>query len=308
MNKKILVAVDGSVYSSNSLDYLIRLFRQGRDFTIDLISAVSTGSCDRDWMMEMDSPHTDISAVQQRKARAESYLKDAKARLVRNGFPEEQVDFFVRAKESAVTTSIYSFAEKGLYDGLLVGRRGVGMVGEMFLGSVSADLVRKCHEVPVWIIDGDVTSTSFLLAAHSSPRSLMAADHLAYILNSNPKIEIYIYHSSSVFGSTAPAPAEEFHSRWGEEWCEKHLDLDTCLYQAHTRVLIENGIPEKRIIHIPPHRDLDASHDLLRQAKKHNCGTIVIGRRGKEVEKGILGGVSDRTAQHAQNMAVWLVG
>ncbi|MCI5221681.1 MAG: universal stress protein [Candidatus Electrothrix sp. AR4] len=308
MNKKILVAVDGSVYSSNSLDYLIRLFRQERNFNIDLIGAVSIGSGEQGWMMEIDPPHADISAVQRRKKRTESYLKDARARLVRNGFPEEHVNFFVQAKGAAVTNSIYSFAEKGVYDGLLVGRRGVGKVGEIFMGSVSADLVRKCHEVPVWIIDGNVTSTRFLLAAHSSPCSLMAADHLAYILTDNPKTEICIYHSSSVFGSTPPAEAEEFHSQWGEAWCEKYLDLDSCLYEAHTRVLLENGISEQQIVHISPHRDLDASHDLLRQAKKHNCGTIVIGRRGRKAEKGILGGVSDRTTQHAQNMAVWLVG
>ena len=38
MKKKILVAVDGSVYSSNSLDYLIRLFRQDQNFSIDLLA------------------------------------------------------------------------------------------------------------------------------------------------------------------------------------------------------------------------------------------------------------------------------
>jgi nucleotide-binding universal stress UspA family protein len=308
MNKKILVAVDGSVYSSNSLDYLIRLFRQEPNFNIDLIGAVSIGSGDHNWMPEVDFPPVDTSVARQRKARAESYLEDARSRLVRNGFPKERVHFFVRESGAAVISSIHNFARKGLYDGLLVGRRGVGKVGEMFMGSVSAELIRKCREVPVWVIDGNVSSTRFLLAAHSSPCSLMAADHISYILSDNPKTEIYVYHSSSVFGSAPPAPVEDFHNRWGEDWCRKHLDLDNCLYQAHTRVLLENGIPRRQIIQIPPHRDLDASHDLLRQAKKHNCGTIVIGRRGRNVEKGILGGVSDRTAQYARNMAVWLVG
>jgi hypothetical protein len=35
---------------------------------------------------------------------------------------------------------------------------------------------------------------------------------------------------------------------------------------------------------------------------------VVIGRRGREVDKGLLGGVSDRATQMAENMAVWLVG
>ena len=306
MNKQILVAVDGSVYSSNSLDYLIRLFRNNNNLTIDLIGTIQDKGC------EQQSKESDSSLsgeeMQYRKKNTKNYLQDARERLLRNGFEQEQVACFIQASSSATATSIHSYAQQGNYDGLLVGRRGVGKMGEFFMGSVSADLIRKCHEVPVWVIDGDVTSTRFLLAAHSSPCSLMAADHLAFILYNNPKTKIYIYHSSSVFGSTPPASAENFHYQWGEQWCDEHLDLENDLYHAHSRVLLENGIAKQQIIHIPPHRDFDASHDLLRQASKHDCGTIVIGRRGREAVKGFMGGVSDRTTQQAHNLAVWLVG
>lgn len=88
---------------------------------------------------------------------------------------------------------------------------------------------------------------------------------------------------------------------------QKNLDPETCLYKAHSQILIENGIPEERIKRLPPRRGIHPSHDLLRQAKRHNCGTIVIGRRPR-VDKGLLGGVSDRTTKNAQNMAIWLVG
>ncbi|MCI5137448.1 MAG: hypothetical protein D3922_03320, partial [Candidatus Electrothrix sp. AR1] len=307
MKKKILAAVDGSVYSSNSLDYLIRLFRQDQNFSIDLLAAVSTCCGDQSWMSDVDGQRTESTVVLQRKAKATRYLKDAKARLERNGFPKEKITTFVHGSDEGIINSIYHFAKENMYDGLLVGRRGVGRVGEMLLGSVSADLVRKCHEIPLWIIDGNVTSTRFLLAVHTCTQSLMAADHLAFILQDNPKAEIYIYHSLAAFGSTPPAEREEFHSRWGARWCEKNLDVGTCLYKAHSQILIENGIPEERIIQLPPRRGIHPSHDLLRQAKRHQCGTLVIGRRDR-VDKGLLGGVSDRTTNNAQNMAVWLVG
>ena len=303
MKKKILAAVDGSIYSSNSLDYLILLFRQNQDFNVDLFAAVSSGCGDQNWMSDSDAQRL----VQQRKTRAEKYLRDAQERLIRNGFSEENITTFAHTSGEGITNSIHHFAEKNFYDALLIGRRGVGRVGEMLLGSVSADLVRKCHEIPIWIIDGKVTSTRFLLAVHTCTHSLMAADHLAFIFRDNPKAEVYIYHSLSAFGSTPPAEAEEFHSRWGAKWCETHLDLDTCLYKAHSRILIENGIPEERIVHLPPRRGIHPSHDLLRQAKKHKCGTIVIGRRDR-VDKGFLGGVSDRITKNAQNIAVWLIG
>jgi nucleotide-binding universal stress UspA family protein len=307
MKKKILVAVDGSVYSSNSLDYLIRLFRQDQNFSIDLLAAVSTCCGDQSWMAEVDNQRTESTVVLQRKAKAAKYLKDAKARLVRNGFPDEKIATFAHGSDKGVTNSIYHFAKDNMYDSLLVGRRGVGRIGEMLLGSVSSDLVAKCHEIPLWIIDGNVTSTRFLLAVHTCTHSLMAADHLAFILQANPEAEVYIYHSLAAFGSTPPAESEEFHSRWGAKWCDKNLDVETCLYKAHSQILIENGIPQERIVQLPPHRGIHPSHDLLRQAKRHNCGTIVIGRRPR-VDKGLLGGVSDRTTKNAQNMAIWLVG
>jgi len=308
MKKKILVAVDGSVYSSNSLDYLIRLFKQNTDVDIVLLSIVSAGSTDQNWMLDVDPLRADTPAVELRKAKAERYLKDARDRLLRNGFAEEQIDYTITASSAAIATSIHHQANQGIFDSLLIGRRGVGKVGEMLLGSVSADLMIACHEVPLWIIDGEVTSTRFLLAVHCTPQSLRAADHLAFIMSDHPGTEIFLYHSSAVFGSTPAAPAEKFHAQWGKEWCSKYLDLDNHLYQAHTRLLLDNGFPETKISRILPHRDLDASHDLLRQAKKHGCGTIVLGRRGREADKGLLGGVSDRTTQQAQNMTVWLVG
>ncbi len=308
MEKKILVAVDGSVYSSNSLDYLIRLFQNDTDTTIHLLSVVSAGPSDQNWMLDVDPLREDSPVVELRKAKAEKYLKDARDRLVRNSFAEEKISFSVTSSSASHATAIHHYANQGRFDSLLVGRRGVGKMGEMFMGSVSADLIRGCHEVPLWIIDGEVTSTSFLLAVHCRPESLLAADHLAFMMQDNPDTRIYLYHSSAAFGSSKPSAAEEFHTQWGEEWCERHLDLDNHLYQAHTQVLMENGINRDQIIQIEPHMDLDASHDLLRQAKKNGCGTTVIGRRGREADKGLLGGVSDRATQLAENMAIWLVG
>ncbi|CAK8711283.1 MAG: universal stress protein [Candidatus Electrothrix sp. AW2] len=308
MKKKILVAVDGSVYSSNSLDYLIRLFRENDAFDIDLFAAVSAGSKDQSWMNEVDPHRIENTVVLQRKAIAAKYLKDARMRLVRNGFAKENITSIVHASSQGITGSIYHFAKENLYDGILVGRRGVGRVGEMLLGSVSADLVRQCHEIPIWIIDGNVTSTRFLLAVHTCIHSLMAADHLSFILKDNPTAEVCIYHSRSAFGSTpSHSSKEEYHHYWGERWCDKNLDLETCLYKAHSQVLIQNGFPKERIIHITPRRGIHPSHDLLRQAKRYQCGTIAIGRRPR-VDKGLFGGVSDRITRKAQNMAIWLVG
>jgi len=308
MEKKILAAIDGSIFSSNSLDYLIRLFARDPDFTVDLLGVVSSAGTDQNWMFDVDPLRDQNPAMAAKSRVAMKYLRDAKNRLLRNGFSEEQVNIRTESSHADIAKTIYFAALHGKYDALLIGRRGVGKVSEVFFGSVSARLIDMCHEVPLWIIDGDIARARFLLAVHPLPVSLLAADHLAFILRNNNQAEILLYHSSKFFGEETTASAEEFYGQWEQKWCDQHLDLDNHLFGAHIQVLLEGGLDRQQIHQLPVQKDIDASHDLLRQARDHHCGTIVLGRRGREVSKGLLGGVSERTTSRAQDQAIWLVG
>jgi nucleotide-binding universal stress UspA family protein len=308
MDKKLLVAIDGSVYSSNSIDYLIRLFKEDKDMSLHLFSVVSESGSGQNWMYEVDSLRQHTPAAELRRNTAERYLRDAKSRLVRNGFDEERVTFSAEITSSQIVAAIHHEANRGKYDALVIGRRGIGKVGEMFFGSVSAFLVEKCHELPLWIIDGEITSSRFLLAVHAMPKSLLAADHLGYIVQASPDAEILLYHSKILFRKEPEIPREKFHQQWGREWCDTYLDPENYLFYAHAQVLKDNGVHRKRIQQLPMGIDLDPGRDLLKQAKKYKCGTIVVGRRSRESTKGFFGGVSDRALSQAQNLALWLVG
>jgi len=227
--------------------------------------------------------------------------------LIRSGFAQERIQTRVKTAAS-VSGAIREEAERGNYDSLLVGRRGLGAVGNMFFGSTSSDLIERCHRVPLWIVDGSVGASRFLLAVHSHPASLMAADHLAFMLKDHPSAEICLYHSNSVFGKQPAARAEEFHPQWGKAWCDQYLDLDNFLFYAHAQLLVDNGFARHRITQLPAQMHLDVSSDLLKQAKQYSCGTIVIGRRRRDLAKGQLKGISEKTLKQAENIAVWLAG
>ncbi|MGD9948541.1 MAG: universal stress protein [Desulfobulbus sp.] len=307
MDRTILVAIDGSVYSSNSLDYLAKLFAADHKLNIHLLQVVSSGGADKDWMYDVDPLRGQGAGNDKRSMVARKHLKEAQERLLRHGFTETQIQ--TRAKNaSGICTAIREEAERGNYDAVLIGRRGLGAMGNMFFGSTTSDLIEKCHRSPLWIVDGNVSAPHFLLAVHSHPSSLMAADHLAFMLKGHPSAEIYLYHSNSVFGKQAPARSEDFHAQWGKEWCEKYLDLDNFLFYAHAQLLVDSGFSRHRIKQLPAQMHMDVSSDLLKQAKRHNCGTIVIGRRRRDLSHGQLKGVSDKTVKQAQDLAVWLAG
>jgi len=309
MEKKILVAVDGSPYSLNSIvDYLALLFKDDLSINLHLHAVVSEAGTGQNWMYEVDPLREHAPLTERRRITAEKFLRDARARLVRNGFAENRVTLAAEVSHVQAAPSIHREASRGIYDAMVIGRRGMGKVGELFVGSVSAFLIDRCHDVPLWIIDGEVTSSRFLLAVHSTPQSLLAADHLAYIAGSHPESEVFLYHSNVLFGSEVPAAPVEFHEIWGQEWCDQYLDLDNYLFYAHAQLLKEHGVAPNRITQLNMERNLNVSRDLIKQAKKHDCGTIVIGRRPREAAKSLFGGVSDRALSQAQNLALWLVG
>lgn len=308
MDKKLLVAVDGSPHSLNSLDYLASHFKDDPTVFLHLFAVVSEAGSGQNWMYEVDPLREHAPLTERRRLTAERFLRDAEDRLGRNGFPGERVSHGAVISQLQAAPAIHHEASSGSFDALVIGRRGMGKVGELFFGSVSAFLIERCHDVPLWIIDGEVTSTRYLLAVHCRPQSLLAADHLAFIAASHPESEILLYHSNVLFGSEQPAAPEEFHETWGKEWCDQYLDIENYLFYAHAQVLKDNGVEARRITQLKMEWNLDVSRDLIRQAKKNGCGTIVIGRRPKDAAKSFLGGVSDRALSQAQNLALWLVG
>ena len=307
MEKTILVAIDGSVYSANSLDYLARLFAADSGLAVHLLAVAPSGGAGKEWMFDVDPHRSPSAGSDKRSQQATRHLREAVERLTRAGVSGERIHTRVRTATGGIAAAIRDEAERGSYDSLVIGRRGLGTVGSMLFGSTSGELVDKCHRVPLWIVDGSVSSPRFLLAVHCQPASLKAADHLGFILKAHPSAEICLYHSDSIFGKQPQARAEDFHAAWGRAWCDRHLDIDNFLFYAHAQVLMDNGISRQRITQLPVQMHLDVSGDLLRQAKAHHCGTIVIGRRPRG-GAGQFKGVSDKAVQQAENLAVWLAG
>lgn len=309
MEKQILIAVDGSTYSSQSLEYVALLFAGRPDIHVHLMTCISGG--ENIVPLAADSRNSLFPAnpgVERKRQTVQHYLQNARDRLIALQIPPERIHSSVEISGHDIGATIQYQAEHLLMDSILVGRRGLNTLSEMLLGSVSATLHKNCHRIPVWIIDGEITSSNFLAPVDGSLPSLLAIDHLAHIMEGRKDITIFLFHCRSFLEKKSAVSPESFYPVWGKEWCDTHLSSDDHLFEGPTQLLLEAGIPTDNIIILPEIPDLEAAHGILRQAHKHDCGTIVIGRRGDETTKGILGGVSDRTVKYAQNIALWVIG
>lgn len=308
MKKEITVAIDGSTYSNHSLSYIIELFAKVNDFHFHLASWITaSASIMPSAANPKDSLIPEVSHNKKEVA-AKRYLHRAKEKLLAAGIDEERIHTNVEMSGYNIAATIQQHVTKKLPDALLLGRRGFKGITEMLMGSVSTELFRKCHSTPLWIIDGEVQQKDFFVPVDGSVNSLLAVDHLAHILSGRKDVRICLFHCTALFGKKVTCDPRLFDKHWDKEWCDKHLSGTDCLFQGPRQILLEAGIPDTKIEILPEKTDLEEAHGIISQARKQNCGTIVMGRRSAGMAKGLLGGVSDRTIKHVENLALWVIG
>ncbi len=309
MEKKILIAVDGSVYSNQSLIYAASLFKNQTEVSFHIMSCILSGGSaipepiDRRKSLLPDSP-----GLGKKQSKVGRYLKKAEEKLQRLGVDAERISTSSHASGINIAATIQHEAEKLLVDGLLVGRRGLDPMSQALLGSVSSGLFKKCHAIPLWIIDGEIQLKDFLVPVDGSLPCMLAIDHLTHILEGRTDIKIHLFHCDRFLGKKVICDPQKFYGRWDDDWCDKYLSGKSCLFHGPSILLRDCGIPEKNIIILPEAMDFEEAHGIIRHARKNGCGTVVLGRRGVGMAKGLFGGVSDRIIKNTQDMALWVVG
>ena len=310
MNREILVAIDGSPHSFSILRYLGNLFAQINKIHFHLLCIVPCGelSPGKEWLTEQELINSLSPESRNRWNKANRSIAESLLQLARFGINPEQVTTETKLKRTDIGTDILMETRNGNYDAVLIGRRGLSKIEALFMGSVSEKILTECHQTPVWMIDGQVHSHKFLVPIDGTVHSLRAVDHLAFILKDNPVAEITLFHSSALLAERGESAKDEFHEIWGKEWCDLHLSEENSVFHAPERLLLESNIPAERIHRVHTRRGIHPSRQILRQAMVDDFGTIVMGRRGKNVKKGFIGSITEQVVLMAEGLAVWLVG
>lgn len=306
--KKILVAVDGSYCSLNEINYLAGLFtnREGLDLHLMCIVTANSLPVGSEWMSEIEKVNILSPQGQQRLMLAKKHVNDRIAHLVHLGFREEQLSSSVPLSRGSVAADLLAETRRGRYDALLVGRRGLGKLQALVMGSVTQTILEKCYHTPLWIVDGEVDSRRILVPVDGSVHTLRAVDHLSFMLAGVPDIHITLFHSSSWLASDSKPRIEAFYDTWDPGWCDRHLTVPDAMFHAPEQILRENGFDMTKVKRAKDSRGLGPASHIALQLRHKKYGTIVMGRRGPDEAKGILGGVSDRVLGTVNNVAVWL--
>jgi nucleotide-binding universal stress UspA family protein len=309
MQKKILVAVDDSPHSRQAVDYAARMktLIPGLGFTLMHIQPpVSQFLLDEAQRSSQAQAELNRAAARNAEA-ARGLLAKFKDLMVRAGVPEAEIDLLTLPRHMGLAKDILDQAEGGLFDAVLLGRRGISSVQQMFLGSVSAHLIQNSALIPVWLVDGAVSSKQVLAAVDGSESALRAVDHLAFMLSGNPEVRIRFFHVAprlkdfcEVDFAQKPAEGLEALIAQGDQRCMDDF------FSAALAKLQSAGFQEKQIETQTQATLVSVGETILSAAREGGFGTLVMGRRG--MNRSFFGGkVSYYVSQKLSDAALWLV-
>ena len=282
MEKKILLAVDGSVNSRAMLDYVARIRRHLPGLTCCLFHVQSGLSP----LLVEEAEHdprvrAQLGAIADRnETRARRVLDESLKRLLHNGVPADAIEAITQPRVLGLARDIIVRAETTRYDAIAVGRRGLSGLQKLFMGSLTAKLCAHCEIIPIWVVDGDSPADGFIVAVDGSQNALRAVDHTAFMLTGNRTARVTMLNVVSRFQDPGeidfdgdPDLVESALARGGRRFLDRFIAVATARLQ-------EAGLDPTRIDFKQIKRTAGIGRAILDIARRGRLGTVVIGRRG----------------------------
>jgi len=309
--KRILIAIDTSSHALNAVRYLaFHCLRS--DLEVRLFSILSLGDeevlrgvmMDEEFMRRMKERYR-LYALNCRQE-TEAFLEQCRTILVGYGFPESRVDVAIRQRQKGIARDIIEEAGKG-FDAVVVGRRGLGRVESILLGSVSNKVVQRLEHVPVWVIGGDVRAQKVLLAVDRSESSRKAVKYAAPFL-ADSGAEVTLCHVVRAFLPTFGPDLIGSGGAMEGEFVERLREDIGRMFDAYRDFLAGAGVRAENISTVCKMGSYSRAADLLTTAREGGYGTIVMGRRGiSAVREFLMGRVTTKVLNGAEGLAIWVV-
>jgi nucleotide-binding universal stress UspA family protein len=309
MVKKIMIAVDDSLHSKNAVRYVTRLSARMENLNYVLFTAqpmVSQFLVDE--ARKNANSQRELRAVMERNATTSQKLLDKyRLLIIKDGVDESRIQTVTQPRKLDIGKDIIEYAQTGRFDALVIGRRGISSLQELFMGSVSSNITQHSNIIPVWIIGGDVVPAKFLVAVDGSEYSLRAIDHLAFALSDAVGISLTFLHVRPKLKDFCEVDFEATRAETLENLILKgdKACIDN-FYDVALKKLSEFGIGEDRIQTRTVTGLANIGAAILKEVQTGSYDTVVMGRSG--VNKSFFtGSVTNTVLNKISKGAVWLV-
>ncbi|MCF8068186.1 MAG: universal stress protein [Desulfobacterales bacterium] len=306
LDNKILLALDGSDYALNVVHYVCD-FKPLHRKSIILFHVIGKFP-ELYGDFETPSQCSDLPKgikvwEKSNQDKIQLYMNKAKQMLVESGIPEEAIRIKIQHKTKEIALDIINEAKKG-YDALLIGRKGMSVYNEILVGGVATKIIDKLSAVPVLMIGTISNNKQILIAFDGSEKSFSAVGftgsmagggdykvNLLHVIRGRPEYQISLPILYLPIGYS--------------KYIKKEVKS---LFKKAKNILISKGFGPQQITAEIISDKFSRSVTIVREARKGNYGTIVIGRKGhSKVGEFLLGQVTQKIIRLISNRAVWII-
>jgi nucleotide-binding universal stress UspA family protein len=225
-----------------------------------------------------------VSAPQQEKG--QKAMDPARNFLIDKGFHSEHINCKLMPRQFGTVKDIIRESGAGLYDAVVLGRRGYTMFEAMLSYSVTRDIMDHEITFPLWICrQPEEGRKNVLLCIDGSEAGLRIADHVGFMLHDEEEHHVTIFQVDTGDATNMQASMEDAK-----------------------RALTDNGIPEDRI-NTRTRSSGKVTEAILQEAKEGAYAVVAVGRVGKHkegVRKWILGSTSLKLMDNLDKSVLWV--
>lgn len=292
MQKELLLAIGDDRAASYNLRFLKDAFDSFCDLKLTLFYAAPRSALwDR---QEAGLPPTDEAVdrlMAHKKDRGRKALEDARQWIMDiAGCDGQNIRTKVVHSRLGTARELVAEAREGLYDALVLGRKGFTWFEEIFENSVCHELLWQDIDFPIWICKrpSQVSRQNVLLCLDGSAPSLRMADHAGYMLAKEPRQSFTLFHvAQKGYGDARSAR----------------------IFDEALAILGEHGIPDERI-DIKMVTGSNPVKAILKEARAGQYAAVGVGRRGagSQTRKENLfpSTVSVNLLRQLQETALWI--
>ncbi|MBC8394504.1 MAG: universal stress protein, partial [Deltaproteobacteria bacterium] len=201
-------------------------------------------------------------------------MKDANQALLEAGFREQLVSSEIRDRTKGIARDIAAEAKRG-YHTLVMGRTGAGQLNGLTVGSVTNKVLGMLPTINMCVVTGNPEYGKALVALDGSEGSMGALNYLRSMKNASNR-EVILFHAMRRIGFSKFKPLEKVEKK---VWEDAREMIEPVMDDAKER-LVKAGFAESKITSKIVTGVDSRAGALIDEAKKSNCGTIMVGRTG----------------------------
>jgi nucleotide-binding universal stress UspA family protein len=216
-------------------------------------------------------------------------LEKAAKELSRLGFRPEKLTTRFQVRKISKLADIIQEGEQGLYDAVVLGRRGLSWLETAFDESVTKGFLEQKVSFPIWICRKPAPNRkNVLVCVDGSEASMRMLDHVGFVLNGEVNHAVTLLMVSKTGGSA-------------------ESNADEVLANAEASLLLKSFSQER--IKTKVVADSSVARAILKEVEKGGHAAVAVGRTGVGrgfMQKLFMGSVSETLFKELHGAALWI--